>query len=75
MAERIMKEIYYRKSNPSGYGGIYDLFHAVRKKKPNVTINQIKKFLAKQDTYTLNRPVITRFKKRKRRDLYFSTKE
>ena len=48
--------VYYDPKHPSSYGGPYVLWKAV-----GGTLTQAKNWLAKQDTYTLHRPVRKRF--------------
>lgn len=61
----LLKKIYYDLKNPQGYSSISELFHVARKKKKNLTLEQVENFLSKQNVYSLYKPVITKFPKRK----------
>lgn len=64
-AEKIMKKMYYELKNPVSFGSPGELYKSVKKMIPGVKMSQIKKFLAKQSVYTLNKNVKTKFKSRK----------
>ena len=53
--EEALREIYYDPSHPAGYSGVDKLHNAVKKRFPNVKKTEVKKWLTKQDTYTLHK--------------------
>ena len=63
--EKILTEIYYNAENPSAFGSEKDLYEAALKRNKKIKIKQVKDFLAKQNTFTLHKPIRTHFKRRK----------
>ena len=56
--------VYYDPKRSGGLGGVDRLYDDVKKEgKFNITRNQIKEWLMKQDTYTLDKPIRRRFKR------------
>ena len=51
--------MYYELKNPVSFGSPRELYKSVKKMIPGVKMSQIKKFLAKQSVYTLNKNVKT----------------
>ena len=59
-----LTSVYYDSKRSGGLGGVDRLYDDVKKeRKFNVTRNQIKEWLMKQDTYTLHKPIRRRFKR------------
>ncbi|GFT73798.1 integrase catalytic domain-containing protein [Trichonephila clavipes] len=58
--EDILEDIYYDVQNPASYGGVKKLA-----KEANVPVKVAEKWLMKQDTYTLHKPVRFKFQRRK----------
>ena len=71
--EDVLKEIYYNVKNPNSYSGAYKLYKAAKQQKKNITLKQVKDFLAAQDTYTLHKQFKGR--KRHRKTLAFYTND
>ena len=62
-ADKTLRSIYYDPAHPAAYSGIEELYKA--SKREGITRAQIKKWLKKQDTYTLHRSARRRFKRNK----------
>jgi transposase InsO family protein len=58
----ILKRVFYDPQHPAGYGSVKDLHNAVKAK--GITKAQVEKWLKKQKTYTLHRPMIKKFPRR-----------
>ena len=63
--KKILSEIYYDVSHPAGYSSIEKLYNAAKKIDPSITLNQVKVWLRHQETYTLHRKIIRKFRRRK----------
>lgn len=57
----ILNKIYYDPSNPAGYQSLIKLHLAAKKVDKNITINDVKSWLLKQDTYTLHKTTKRKF--------------
>ena len=62
---KILQKIYYDAGHHAGYGSVENLFRAAKLKKKKITRQEVERFLEKQDTFTLHRPVKKKFKRRK----------
>jgi transposase InsO family protein len=62
---QLLKRIYYDPSHSASYGTAKKLFLAAKKIRKKITRKQVTKFLEKQETYTLHRPIRKKFKRRK----------
>ena len=59
-----LSSVYYDPKRSGGLGGVDRLYDDVKKEgKLDITRNQIKEWLMKQDTYTLHKPICRRFKR------------
>ena len=59
-------EIYYTPHHASSFGGVEKLYQtAVRDGRKDVTRTRIKQFLQEQETYSVHRPVNSKFKRNK----------
>ena len=59
-----LSRVYYDSKRSGGLGGVDRLYDDVKKEgKFDVTRNQIKEWLMKQDTYTLHKPIRRRFQR------------
>ena len=62
--EDYLSSVYYDPKRSGGLGGVNRLYDDVKKEgKFDVTRNQIKEWLMKQDTYTLHKSIRRRFKR------------
>jgi len=59
--ENVLSSIYYNINNPAGFGGINKLYTEGKKHIPSLTIENVRKWLQSQDTYTLFKPAKKRF--------------
>ena len=48
-------QVYETSKSPHSYTGIQGLFETARKINPNITRNDVKSFLQKQESYTLHK--------------------
>lgn len=58
-----LREIYFDPGSPGGLGGVQRLYKEAKKRGIKVTLKETKDFLAGQETYSLFKPVIRRFKR------------
>jgi hypothetical protein len=58
-------EDYYDVRSPGSYGGIQALYRLMKRNKRNVTIKQVRDWLAEQDAYSLHKPIRRRFRRRR----------
>ena len=65
MAEkRVMEKVYYDPLNPASYGGVKRLRQGVKDETgENVSVQEVRDFLAEQDAYTLHKPARVHFKR------------
>ena len=65
--DKLLKGIYYNPAHPASFGSIQSLYEAAKLKSPRKAMRKsdIIGWLQKQDTYTLHKPVIRKFVKRK----------
>ena len=63
--EKILKSIYSDPGKAGSFSGIDQLYRQAKKKIPNLTKNNVEEFLSSQDSYTLHRNVIHKFKTNK----------
>lgn len=55
--EQYLKKIYYDPKNPASFSGLEKIYSYVKSQGKTLSKAEIKKFLEKQETYTLNRNV------------------
>jgi hypothetical protein len=58
-------KIYYNTNNPACFSGVTPVFNEAKKLFPTIKIEDVEKFLAKQDTYTLHKPIRRKFQRNK----------
>lgn len=63
--EKELKKLYFDPGSPACYGGVTALYREAKKRFPKINIKTIEKFLAKQNTYTLHKPVRRKFPRNK----------
>jgi transposase InsO family protein len=62
--DKTLNNIYTNVSNPASFSSIAALYkEAKRQRCPGVTIAKVKEFLKSQDTYTLHKQAVRRFKR------------
>lgn len=62
---RRLEQIYGDPSNPAGYGSAKQLYDTAKRTIRGLKLKTVKEFLERKKSYTLHRPVITRFERRK----------
>ena len=63
--DKLLDRIYTDPNEPSSFSSIVKLYDRARQESPNITINDVRKFLRKQVTYTLHRPYRKHFVRNK----------
>ena len=63
--EATLKQIYENPSNPASFSSPLKVFKAAKKIQPKITLQIVKDWLSGQRAYTLYRPVISKFRRRK----------
>jgi hypothetical protein len=56
MTEKILRDIYYNLESPASYAGVNKILAEAKKKDESIKIDDVKKFLTKERTYTLFKP-------------------
>uniref|UniRef100_A0A915DN01 Integrase n=1 Tax=Ditylenchus dipsaci TaxID=166011 RepID=A0A915DN01_9BILA len=59
--ENLLKKIYFDVNSPACYSSVQNVLEEAKKKNPKVTINDVKRFLEKQSTYTRFRNSVKKF--------------
>ena len=59
--DKLYKKLYYNIKYPSSFKGIYKLFYQAKKENPKILLDDVKRWLLKQDTYTLHHYKIKKF--------------
>ena len=59
--DTLLKAIYFNPKRPGSYGGILNLWREARQTRPKLKQSEVEAWLAKQDTYTLHKPVRYKF--------------
>ena len=49
---KILRNIYYTLSDPSSFSGVNNLYNSAREKDPTITIQAVKSWLNRQNTYS-----------------------
>lgn len=62
--EKTLERAYYSAEQSGSLGGVAALKQGLQKKKKNFKTSTVKKWLQSQDTYSLHKPVIKKFKRR-----------
>ena len=60
-----LRSIYENASSPRSYGGVESLYREAKKQKIKVSRQQVEKWLSKELSYTLHKPVRKRFSRNK----------
>ena len=58
-------DIYFDPKNPHSFSSFNDVYQGIREKRPNISKEKVRDFLAKQDTFTLHKQPRGKFKTRK----------
>ena len=60
-----LSRIYYDASDPGSLGGVERLFLRAKEELPNLSRDQVKKFMTTQSTYTLHKPALNYYLRNK----------
>lgn len=63
MMDDILTKLYTNLSNPTAYTSIDRLYKSAKRLNKNISMADVKNYLAGQDTYTLHKPAIRTFKR------------
>ena len=58
-------DVYFDPKNPHSFSSFNDVYQGIREKRPNISKEKVRDFLAKQETFTLHKQPIRKFKMRK----------
>lgn len=61
--DKVLNSIYYTPDNPSGFASLDKLYSEAKKKIPNLTNADVRKWASSQLTYTLHKPVRKNYKR------------
>ena len=61
--KEVLKRFYYDPSSPASYGGAKRLWNEAIKEIPDLKLNEVRKWLRGEDTYTMFRPVRKKFER------------
>lgn len=62
---RLLSNIYENIQHPDSFSSISRLYHAAKKKDPNIKLSEVRDWMTGNKTYTIHRRVVPRFKRRK----------
>jgi hypothetical protein len=65
LLDSLLRNIYFNLDNPASYGSVAALYKEAKRTNNSVTLAQVKNWLNAQDTYTLQKPAIRKFARRK----------
>ena len=57
----LLDKIYTDASNPASFSSAAKLWHLAKKKDPAITLDQVREYLAKQESYTLHGTIPRKF--------------
>jgi hypothetical protein len=63
--DALFHNIYYNTKNAACYSSVAALYKAAKEKDPSVTYSRVKEWLGRQRTYTLQKPAIRKYPRRK----------
>ena len=63
--DSVLHDVYFNLSSPACFSGLNKVLTEARKRDPSITLEDVKTFLEKQDTYTLHKPVQRKFPRNK----------
>lgn len=63
--DSVLKNVYYDVDSPACYGGVSIVYKEAKKRLNKITLKNVKEFLARQQTYTLHKPVRRKFPRNK----------
>ena len=63
--ERLLQRLYFDKRSPAYLAGKGVLYRVAKRNQPSVTLQDVSRFLARQNTYTLHKPIRWRFPRNK----------
>ena len=56
MYDQILEDIYFNQENPSCFSGINRLYAQAKQRVPEIKLDDVKRWLFKQEAYTLHKP-------------------
>ena len=63
--EKVLRTIYYDPSNPASFSSPENLYYAAKSLLPKLSINDVRKWLSGEFTYTLHKPIRKNFLRNK----------
>ena len=70
---KLLNSVYYDTSSPACFAGVQAVYREAKKRNPNVTVSDVRKFLHGQYTYTVHRPIKRKFRRNKVKSLGVNT--
>lgn len=61
----LLSKLFYDPKSHAGYTGLQTLYRAARKKTKKIKLDDVKRWLRRQQTYTLHKPIRRKFTRRK----------
>ena len=61
--DKLLRKLYYNIKYPSSFKGVYKIFYQAKKENPNISIDDVKNWLLKQETYTIHHYKTYNFKR------------
>ena len=61
--ENVLRTIYYEPENPASFSTAEKLYHAAKQILPEIGLNDVRKWLSGEITYTLHKPIRKKFKR------------
>ena len=61
--DNLLKKYYYDIREPSSFQSVDKLFKVIKKFKPHIKLEDVSKWLLKQKTYTVHKPIKIKFKR------------
>ena len=60
---KVIHDVYYNLDSPSCYAGVNKVYNEAKKRDKRVKIEDVREFLARQDAYTLHKPVKRKYQR------------
>jgi len=59
--EKFLDSVYYDTSSPACFAGILAVYREAKKRKPGITLPEVRNYLHQQYTYTMHKPIRRKF--------------
>ena len=65
--DSVLHDVYYNSNSPACFSGVRNVLNEAKKRIPGIKLDDVKRFLQTQDTYTLHKPIRRKFARNKTR--------